>query len=242
MSLISLIKFKNSKLIFLAVLPIIIYIFKAINVSKEITENDRKVIKSMIIDNSCKKLNSFESEIKCIEKIQETQSLIGINNDCRTGIINVEPMEFINENYGCCYDRARLTEKMLSYYGFKNRRIALYDLGKLGFLSLIIPNIDSHAAVEVKTKRGWLGIETNFYKSNDKNFLLIDENLKPYTFKNVINNSNSLLSKFDFKTNEIYKSKNTITIKGLYSRHGRFHYPYFPFLEINFNDFLNNFI
>ena len=131
---------------------------------------------------------------------------------------------------------------MLSYYGFKNRRIALYDLGKLGFLSLIIPNIDSHAAVEVKTKRGWLGIETNFYKSNDKNFLLIDENLKPYTFKNVINNSNSLLSKFDFKTNEIYKSKNTITIKGLYSRHGRFHYPYLPFLEINFNDFLNNFI
>ncbi len=213
-------------------LIIITYIVASVHVSKRINKEDVDAINLLGIKQSCKKTSTYDEQIKCIKAIQSAQYDLVKSENCREGFIQTEPMQFINADFGCCFDRARFIEKALLFYGIKSRRISLYDISKFGYFSLLLPKTDSHAAVEAKTSLGWVGVETV-----KPSFLLFDDSAKPLTFRRALQNR----AKSNLTENKFYESE-LISIIGLYSRNGKFFRPYMPYLpEINFSDFLYNF-
>ncbi|MBO8240522.1 hypothetical protein HA152_07375 [Prochlorococcus marinus XMU1412] len=224
---------KSIKLIFIFFLIITSkYFFSSINVKKDLSEEDIRAIKMLNVDKQCKKISDYKSEIECIKTIQIAQKNLVNSEKCRTGLIDVEPINFINYNFGCCYDRARFIEKTLTYYGFESRRIFLLATDKYGIFSAIVPKQDSHAVSEAKTSKGWIGVETI-----EPFFVLNDEDNNPLTFRKA------LKEKYNFpkKIYDNFYYRNPMSINGLYSRHGKFHNPYIPLPEINFKDFAYNF-
>ena len=218
----------------LCIFSFLTYLFASINVSKKITKNDVETIKKLKVKKFCSNINSFKEEINCISKVQESIIKIVTKKNCRKGFINSEPFDFVRDNYGCCFDRARFIEKTLTYYGFKNRRVFIISSEKLGIFAFLVPSntivpISNHAVTEVKTSKGWLGVDSY------TKFIAIDENLNPYTFRNLQK------SKIKFPNMTVFKNK-TYNVIGLYSRKGNYHKPYIPLLpELNFKDFLFNF-
>lgn len=92
-------------------------------------------------------------------------------------------------------------------------------------------NQDSHAATEVLTSRGWLGVDSN------EPFLLLTQDGYPSTYRNAINNIE------DFKgisPQKFFRQKLDV-IYGLYSRHGRFHGKNFLGPEYVLSEVLFNF-
>ena len=161
------------------------YLFASINVSKKITENDLETIKKLKVKEFCSNINSFKEEVNCINKVQESILKIVTQKNCRKGFINSEPFDFVRDNYGCCFDRARFIEKTLTYYGFKNRRVFIISSEKLGIFAFLVPSntivpISNHAVTEVKTSKGWIGVDSY------SKFIAIDENFKPYRNSNIL--------------------------------------------------------
>ena len=116
----------------------------------------------------------------------------------------------------------------------RTRRVFLIGSKNLGIFAFFVPGnnifpMSTHAVSEVKTLKGWPGVDST------SKFIATDNNLNPYTFKNV--------SKASIKLpNDIIFDNKFYSIIGLYSRKGNYYKPYFPFLpEINLNDFLLNF-
>ena len=74
-----------------------------------------------------------------------------------------EPKDVFEAKAGLCYDRSRVIEKILNFYGFKTRHVAIYSTVSSPFalLSLVTPGINSHAVTEVKTSKGWLVVDSN---------------------------------------------------------------------------------
>ena len=100
----------------------------------------------------------------------------------------------------------------------------------MGYFSHFFRGKDSHAATEVLTSKGWMGVDSN------ESFLLIDKNNLPYTFANAI--SYGLIN--NHSKRPFYKSQ-MIYVIGLYSRNGNFFEPYIPYIpEINIFDFFSN--
>ena len=208
----------------------ILYGFFSVRVDKYVSQKDIEAIKLLDLGDSCKKLNSFEDEIKCIKKVQASQLLLVKGKECRGNYIEAGSIEFIKSNTGCCFDRSRFIEQTLQYYGFKVRHIHLNHSEGKGYLNTLIPGTQSHATSEVLTSKGWLGVDSN------EEFILLKDNIKPITYAEAIKSGLAdQLSETGF-----YKSP-TIYIVGLYSRNGTFFKPYLPYFpEINYMDFLLN--
>tara|TARA_B100000575_G_C23043734_1_gene600730 strand:- start:131 stop:823 length:693 start_codon:yes stop_codon:yes gene_type:complete len=224
---------RNKLKVFLSLI-FLTYSFLAINVRKNITKDDIKVIKMLKVDNYCKEITDYQSELNCIKNIQIAQKKLVDSEDCRIKTINPEPLEMINENTGCCFDRARLIEKSLDFYGIKSRRVFLIQKNKYGIFTIFIPKVGSHAVTEAKTSKGWIGIET----VNDL-FILTDNNNMPLTFKEAIKKEYNFPKSEDL--DNLY-NKDLLALIGVYSRHGKFYKPYLPFPEINFVNFFSNLI
>lgn len=206
------------------------YLLISMGVSKSINEDDKYITKLLNVDKECLKMNSYEQELKCIKTIQESQLNLIKGGVCRGKYINLGSKEVIKVNTACCFDRSRITEQALQIYGFKVRHVFLNETSKRGYFNLLIPNTISHAASEVLTSKGWLGVDSN------EPFVLLDENNFPNTFEKAI--ANGVINSYSEAA--IYKKPMTYVI-GLYSRHGAFFEPYFPYLpEINFYDFFRN--
>ena len=138
-------------------------------------------------------------------------------------------IKIFKENRACCFDRSRITEQSLQYYGFKVRHIFLLNQ-ESNFLDILKPGIPSHATTEVLTSKGWLGVDSN------QPFILLSKNQMPYTYEKAI--SSGLIK--NYSDLDFYKYPNFQFI-GLYSRKGNFFLTIFPFMpEINYFDFLSN--
>ena len=205
------------------------YIYSSIDVTKTISEEDKEITKLLKVDHECSMINSFQQEINCIKSIQESQLSLIEGTSCRGKFINLGSIEVINLNTACCFDRSRIIEQALQIYGFKVRHVHLNDASK-GFFNIAVPGSSSHAASEVLTSKGWLGVDSN------EPFILLDENNYPNTYAKAI--SNGLI---DFHSEWYLYNKPLTYIIGLYSRNGTFFEPYLPFIpELNFSDFLGN--
>ena len=208
------------------------YALIAIHLPKSITKDDIEILKLYNSDEECLDIDSYNKEIKCIKKIQLSQLKLIKGTRCRGKYINIGSKKLLKENKGCCYDRSRLTEQALQYYGFQVRHVHLNHTEGIGYLNLLVPSTPSHAVTEVLTSRGWMGVDSN------EPFILIDKESNPNTYSQAIESGLAYDLSKNFKS---FYLKPTIITIGLYSRHGTFFNPYLPNVpEINFGDFFKN--
>ena len=222
-------KIKQIAFTFLSIF--LLYAFFAIRVSKSLNKDDNEIINLLKVDTDCSNLISYDDEINCITSIQESQLSLIKGVKCRGKYINLGSKKVIQENTACCFDRSRITEQALQYYGFKVRHVFLNQTSSLtNYMSLLIPGSPSHAVTEVFTSKGWMGVDSN------EPFILIDNTNQPYTYSEAI--SNGLIK--ELTNNEFYQ-RPIINIIGMYSRNGTFFKPYLPNIpEVNIFDFLSN--
>ena len=205
------------------------YLYFAIRVPKNISLEDIQLTKLLNVDNECSNIDSFIKEIKCIKSIQKAHLNLIKGTKCRDQFnffLNLGSLNVIKENTACCFDRSRITEQSLQYYGFKIRHIFLLN----NLFNFRYSLNSSHATTEVLTTKGWLGVDSN------ESFILLSKNGKPITYEKAI--TSGLIE--NFTDNNFYKNTMYQFI-GLYSRKGNFFSPYFLFLpELNYHDFFSN--
>jgi hypothetical protein len=207
------------------------YFLLAGSVSKEITVSDKAAIEKLMVKNECSEIPDFEAEIACIKSIQRSIKELVPHTKCALPGTPIEPEQFIIRQHGCCYDRARFAEKALNYYGFETRHVAMYEQGRYGIFSLLAPGTNSHATSEVKTRKGWMGVDSNHP------FLLITTNGTPQTYKSYKDYKDQLA--YRMIPAEFY-NRQLIVVYGLYSRHGKFHGINLPGPEFNLNELVFN--
>ena len=76
----------------------VFYAFLSVRVNKFVSEKDIEAIKLLDLGDSCKNLNSFEDEIKCIKKVQASQLLLVKGTECRGNSIEASSIEFIKSS------------------------------------------------------------------------------------------------------------------------------------------------
>ena len=207
-----------------------LYLYIAGSVDQEIKPDDILAIKMLGVDSTCLKKTDFQSEVRCVKSIQlAIQSLVP-NRRCAVKGTIIEPLDFVQRGFGCCYDRARFLEKTLKYYGFETRHVAIFDVSNYGLFSLLVPGIPSHATSEVLTTRGWMGVDSN------EMFILMSRGGDPLTYKDYKEKQLYTLTPVSF-----YSNNKLFVIYGLYSRHGMFHGSNLPAPEFNLTELFYNF-
>lgn len=186
----------------------ILYLYFAGQVSKEISNKDQVAIEKLQLGNSCAELTGFEAEVVCVRAVQAAIKSLVPDPACPPRGSIIEPSEFLERQKGCCYDRARFTEKALMHYGFQTRHVALYDTQRYGLLGLLFPAVRSHATSEVNTARGWMGVDSNFP------FLLLTRDGRPLTYRTYATYKNQIA---DTLLPADFYQKNLQVIYGPYS-------------------------
>jgi hypothetical protein len=152
-----------------------------------------------------------------------------------------EPRDLYELRYGGCYDRSRVIEKVLAYVGLRTRHAAVYSTAetKSSLLSLMTPQIGSHAVTEVETARGWMVVDP------DKRWIGLTESGRPFDLA-AIKSDPSLgtaprhaASKVPI--NRIFRADFAYVI-GVFSRHGRFYPPFTPIPDVNWRQIVYNFV
>jgi hypothetical protein len=136
-----------------------------------------------------------------------------------------------------CYDRSRAIEKILRYSGFETRHIALYAIvpETSAMRALMTRGIPSHAVSEVRTRRGWLVVD-----SNDA-WLSLDRSNLPVTMSTI---RAAALGQAhpDWRAappNAIYLHPFTF-VYGLYSRNGHLYPPYDFIPDVAYPELIDN--
>jgi len=218
----------------------IVYISK---VDNTITKEDIEYINKFLMAANIKKnanLNQLtaEQQISLIERVQDIVLKISPNLKGIPLYSLREPKQLYNSKSSSCSERSRVIEKILRYLGFKTRHISIYKTTDEFFelTALFKPNKPSHAVVEVYTKYGWIVVGSNYrwIAKNKEKYLSILE----------INKINDLQESIQWEVfpPEDILDKRFIYIYGLYSRHGKFYPPYNFIPDINYSDFIYNFI
>jgi hypothetical protein len=215
-------------------LPLLLatYTVAAGSVSKALTPSDLSAIAQLGVDSNCRDRSTFEAEVGCIRSIQAAVDTIVPDRRCAAKGDTVEPMDFIRRGYGCCFDRERFIGKALRHYGYEARRVALYER-RYGYRGFMIPGINSHAATEVLTQRGWLGVD------NEQPFVLVTHEGQPLRFDQLHQLEAGGMYGGPSPDHSFGFSNPYFVVYGLYSRHGGFHGTNLPAPEIHYPDFLN---
>jgi hypothetical protein len=123
---------------------------------------------------------SFGSELNFISIIQD-RVLANITGEQIPHIYFGNVGYYYQKRQGICYDRAILLEKFLLLYKFRFRHVYIYfgDDKKPSKRDFFKKGIKSHAALEVKTKKGWMAMGT------DANWLGIGKHQELLTFYNL---------------------------------------------------------
>jgi hypothetical protein len=132
---------------------------------------------------------------------------------------------YYEKKQGICYDRAVLLEKILLLYNFSFRHVYIYFRGRQSptATDFFKRNITSHAALEVKTKKGWMAVGT------DANWLGVSDNGHLENYYDIrkeleATNGNPRWQKPMTIGAPLWKSLgyHFRIIYGIYSRHGDF--------------------
>lgn len=207
-----------------------IYVVLAGSVSKELTDRDQKAIATLNASQPCAQLDSFDRQVACVRFVQRSIQTRVPDMRCAENGEPIEPLDFLERGYGCCFDRARFMAKALERYGLKTRHVSLHDRSDYGPLAYAMPGVRSHASTEVYTSRGWMGVDSN------EPFLLLTREGKPVTYTQLRSMPRDQLL-YQPAPGDFFDRPLLITY-GLYSRHGRFHGPDLPAPEINYPEFL----
>jgi len=225
----------NSIKILLIVLALcivsVIYISQALLVDNHLLQNDINAIEELSVTDKCQNIKNYENQLSCIQAVHQSIRKKITDFRCASRFTLIEPNEFLKRGFGCCYDRARFAEKALEYYGFETRHVFLIEQ-EFPLFNLLIPGVRSHASSEVKTSKGWLGLDSN------EDFILLTDNNLPLSYEQALQNTGNIKSKMRPVS---FYSKKIQVYYGLYSRHGFFHGLNLPGPEINLDQIHHNF-
>ena len=180
----------------------------------------------------------FQEEIERIVAAQDAVLARAPDNRGLPMGFSREPTVLYEARYGLCYDRSRAIEKVLQMHGFDVRHIAVYSTrDRPAWMSLLTPQISSHAVTEVHTQRGWLVIDP------DNRWTSLDDRNRPWSMADLQRASGSNLPAWTHRNRArmawIFSEPFTY-LTGLYSRHGQFFPPFTPIPDINWRDFAAN--
>jgi hypothetical protein len=182
---------------------------------------------------------SYEEELELIIEAQNRVLEIAPVHDGIPLDQAREPKQLFLRKKGLCYDRSRTIEKILRYYGFATRHIAVFSTEFSGsaFRSMLIKFVPSHAVTEVKTQKGWLVVDSNF------RWISISKKKTPISIEEIHQKTEKELQGLFLERPKSRIFLNPFTFYyGLYSRHGHFYPPYNFVPDINVNDFFQNII
>lgn len=148
-----------------------------------------------------------------------------------------EPDQLLTRGEGLCFDRSRFIEKALRLHGFETRHIAIYSTEKTGsaLVSLVTPQISSHAVTEVKTARGWLVVDS------DEPWISLDKGYQPFSIQQLSEMGRDVITESLMAPPGISIYADSFTFMyGLYSRHGMFYPPYDRVPDIHVPEFAQN--
>ncbi len=208
-----------------------VYVSQALLVNNKLSQDDIYAIKKLSVDKQCGTIQNYENQVTCIKAVHQSIRNKVTDFRCASRFTLIEPKEFLTRGFGCCYDRARFAEKTLEFYGFKTRHVFIIEQEYFLF-NLLIPGVRSHASSEVRTSKGWLGLDSN------EDFILLTSDNLPLSYEQALQNIGNIRSKMLPVT--LY-SKELKVYYGLYSRHGFFHGVNLPGPEINIRQIHHNF-
>lgn len=208
----------------------LIYVVLAGSVSKERTPRDLKAIATLKAEAQCADLKTYEQQLRCIRFVQRAVQTSVPDMRCAENGEPIEPMDFLERGYGCCFDRARFMSKAFENFGLRTRHVALHDRSRFGLLAYAVPGVASHASTEVLTEKGWMGVDSN------EPFILQTRDGRPVTYAQLFDLPRDKLAQQPLPA-DLYDLPMLVTY-GLYSRHGRFHGPDLPAPEINYPEFI----
>lgn len=215
------------------------------NVSTEVTDEDR-YYGSQILERAgydpaigaFGDLSRFENQVSAILAVQDAVlTATPIGKGLEHGRPR-EPKDVLAEGKGICFDRSRTIEKILASFGFEVRHLAIYSAREHGPLrALVTPYTDSHALTEVKTRKGWMLVDSN------ARWIGLDPSGDIYSAEDIQGQDPFTMTWAPEVPESIswplFNERFTYVI-GLYSRHGGFFPPYNPVPDVNYAQLLQN--
>jgi hypothetical protein len=138
------------------------------NVSTDITDSDQSVFRVTLGLVKPKGPLTYSQEILLIHEVQALVLYkVPVGNPI-PDYSDREPVDLFKQKSGLCYDRARTYDKIFSWLGFETRHVyILYPEDPVTKVPLslwkagITRGTNSHAVTEVKTKQGWVLVDSN---------------------------------------------------------------------------------
>lgn len=204
------------------------------NVKTNVTAEDARVFqRSLGLQRPAKDL-SFDEQIKLIKYYQFVLAKTVPFGKPIPDYQSREPMDLLNAGTGLCYDRSRSLDKMFRWAGFESRHVYIIYLEhpvtgeKISVLrALLTRGSASHAVTEVKTKKGWLTVDSIL------NWVSLTRNGDPVEAGEVRARQNEI------DNVPSYFKKDYFAIPGMYSRRGQLYRPYILYPEFHWPDFLS---
>ena len=179
----------------------------------------------------------FEEQVEFIRRIQgAVLSKVPVNAGIPKGQPR-EPADLLSRGEGLCFDRSRFIEKVLRHYGFETRHIAIYSTAETdsALVSLLTPQVSSHAVTEVRTLRGWLVVDSN------ERWISLDRDNLPVSIDTLSAlDANGLEDRLLSQPETPMYADGFTFVYGLYSRHGMFYPPYDYVPDINVSELTQN--
>lgn len=229
------------KLVFLTLLIFLVVVIIVHNVPKKITEDDVIFIEK-IIQKPLQRGETldFSDQINLVRFIQQSyheKLMLGNPIDYS---LSREPKDLFENKGGICYDFSRSIEKALIYSGFKTRHISLYKKTECSLLKTILKqSIPSHSSTEVKTKNGWMIVDSNL------DWIAIDTSGNVFSARKInqtLQSGKEIIWETPvFSNYEKFYNEPHYVIYGLYSRHGKFYPPFTVIPDYNLCELLYNF-
>lgn len=209
------------------------------HVNSELTLEDKHTIESLGLSKDCSTLSDFDQEIHCIRAVQNFyQNWFPTTKSPPIKTLRVphEPAIILAQKWGACYDRARLIEKTLEYFGFHTRHVSAHHL-RVPFPWGYLFSTNSHAFSETLTKKGWMSV------GSLTSFIGITKNgeiLNTFQLREILKNSEKR-AQLEQQPSHDYFNGDFYFIYGLYSRHGMFFPPFVPIPDIDWGQIHYNF-
>ncbi len=201
-----------------------------LNASLQVSPNDKKYIEYFLkdwkLDKSLGKVHqSFETQLAFISRLQDS-TISQFDHSEIAPSVSTNMEYYYSQRKGLCFNRSFFQEKILKYAGFKTRHLYIYfteDSTPTRSRDVFNRRLLSHAMFEVKTKKGWMAVDTN------GNWLALDENQEPMTLGELrerLMEDRLQLAKLPTKGtvffNQLPVKYNFRFLYGIYSRHGEY--------------------
>lgn len=179
---------------------------------------------------------TFRDEVKVILAVQDRILKIA---PIDRGIPEGRPRELVDLikfQKGLCYDRSRAIEITLRSLGFETRHASIYSTAKTrsALRSFVTPGVDSHAVTEVKTRLGWMLVDSN------QRWIGLRANGRPVDLGELRRDRSRKWSILVHEPTPAIYTKGFTWAYGLYSRHGRFYAPYNAVPDVNWSEIIQN--